>query len=276
MSAERRVLVLENLANLLDNYAYFLRDAGFEVYEAATLREANDHLDRLTFAACVVDLMLDDPVVHDTYEGTRLLDACEALAEGTQCLILSANPQPELAASLALRYKPVGYVNKAEVASGGARVLVGAVENACAVARETQKVVTKEIYPQLFGRGGEDSSIAEAKFVGELAPRGGAPVFERSAALVLRPLLPLFPTVRGGHAWRRVEGVGLQKAFWSKGLGEAITLTASRERDPSPVTDPLFQAETVGVRFVAERAADRDREEFTGRLPVSLQDPRAE
>jgi CheY-like chemotaxis protein len=265
-----RVLVLENVTEMLELYEVHLRRAGLEVKAVTTLDDAFAELDSRLYSVAVIDLMLNDPIDHGTYDGAHILDACAALNEGTQCIILSAQDSPKVAARLALRYVPFRYIEKAELI-GGVSILIEAVREAQAVALESARALPDAIYVQLFGRSGEDSAVSESNLLRELRPAGGPLAFRRAAALSLAPLLPIFPEIQKPSRWDRDSESGVfAKTFWSKGRGLPVLVRIGKSVASAGQATEILRRQAVGLEFVVAGVDSLTRGQFTGSLPESI------
>jgi ActR/RegA family two-component response regulator len=263
-----RVLILENDDFALEMYARHLKRAGFQPTQASGLLPAFDALERELFSVCVVDLNLDDPRTHGTYEGSKLLYACAELDEGTNCVIASGQDSPSTASELTKRYSPYTYIEKGQL-SGGVEILISAVRSAAEAADLDRNLSSENIYSQLFGQRGQDSFIAESRIVQFLSPKGGSATLRRSASFALAPLLPLREATGGSAFWHTDPESGVaSKEFWSKGLGRGLELSLSRVEFPD-VPDLLFKGAGSGF-YAAAREVTRERSAFEGLLPASV------
>ncbi|MEZ5204392.1 MAG: hypothetical protein R2701_08430 [Acidimicrobiales bacterium] len=269
-----RVLVLENIEDNLDLYVRRLRRAGFDVEGRTNLADALDAIDERTFAVCVIDLMLDDPRTHGTYDGAHLLAGAAHLNEGTSCIILSGQDRPGVAADLVLAYPVHSYVEKGSLSEQGSAVLVEAVQRAADDANLAVNAEANSVWIQMYGGAGVDSTIAETNLSGFLKPRGGISALKRSFALALDPLLPLFGRVAPSSRWDIDPSTGVaSKDFWSKGLGLGVQVLVSASDIDEPRDGEAYRNSSNGLTFVAVELPDQDRHEFSGTLPAELRRP---
>lgn len=267
-----RVLVLENRERTLDIYVRQLRAAGFEAEGHQTLDGALEALDERLFGVCVVDLMLDDPHSHDSHDGTHLLVAAAALDEGTQCIILSGQDRPEVAASIVSRVPVHSYIEKGTYSQKGPHVLEqGVVAAMRDVPADANSSVSK-VWAQMYGASGVDSSIAETNLTAFLSPKGGVSVLKRAFGFGLLPLLPLHGRIPSASPWTLDQATHVaSKSFWSKGLGHAVRVTVS-SNGVSEQPGEIHRAEHADLTFVAAIGEGR-RDQFAGMLPNGLRHP---
>lgn len=217
----KRVLVLENDSKQLDNYRRRLEREGFAVDASQDLGEAIDLAERRVFSAAVVDLMLEDPVRHDTYDGTLLLRALREIGDGTQAVVVSAQDDTELAWELQSEYPAFSYVRKSRLVREGFGLLVDRVTQAVAAVDPESFTSNDSLYIQLFGRHGEYSHFDENQMAAFFRPRGGPLLFRKELGLTLRALLPLCAPCTAAQVWAYDHPHGrATQSFWSKGLGD--------------------------------------------------------
>jgi ActR/RegA family two-component response regulator len=267
MVSARRVLILENDLLAGEMYASDFARHGLVPRSASTLSDAFDLLESELFSAAVVDLMLDDPHIHNTYDGEYALEACALLNEGTQCIIASAQDKKQIAARLGKKYGPFEYLDKEDIARDPA-LLTEAVLAATETFVPDTFTIASSVFLQLFGAAGVDSEINETNVVTVLEHPGRAQTFCRSASFALAPVLPLIPPTGSPATWAIANGV-CQKAFWSKGLGRSVEVVVSRTLDHDLAATALHAAEAQGTHFLVV-SSTRARGEFGGRLPQHL------
>ena len=238
------VLLLENDTFLLDQYAVALEGTGVIVEKATTLHAAFDFLERRLFGVCVVDLMLNDPISHDTHDGKYLLQACEELAEGTLSIVVSAQERTDVAASLGKQYRPFRYIDKKHVGED-LGILTTAVREASTDFMSSLGTASESTMAELVGLRGDDSAVAASRLRQFAGGSGGPVATEKLLGFAVRGLQPLCPLRKPSSVgWTYETGIA-KKVFWSKGLGHAVELSLSRNR--------ISDAEGECYRYEGER-----------------------
>ncbi len=100
-----RILLLEDESSILENYAYFLREAGAEVTAVRSLAVALTALGKGGFDCVVADILLADG------SGLELLAAVKRISPNTPVIMITGQPRVESAAE-AVRLGAFDYVPK--------------------------------------------------------------------------------------------------------------------------------------------------------------------
>jgi len=261
----RRVLVVEDDVKILDMVAGKVAAGGFEVEKAAGLAEATAKVDRRTYAAMIVDISLQGG--NDDKDGLALLTYANQLGEGTPVIMLTSNPDPQVAADAVQKMGAFRYFSKSSLASLGTQVLVDTVR--AAVSKDSLNLYqgASDIVESLCGR--VEAELWADRCLRAFKPKGGFVGLRSFLDGLLTAALPLRPLVTAAAEQRLAldELHQLMRGvFWSKGFGVGVEITVvaegHRERLGHQSQSALKEHGHAGLLGVVRARPDLAREEF--------------
>src|ERR1039457_2185797 len=112
--AKSKILLVDDEMSVRRPYSEFLRDEGFLVDEADSLQAAVRLSNDKTYHIALVDVILSrtDPGNRD---GLRVLQHIGSLGEGTVCIVVSQQEDPQLAADVVPEYGALRYLSKTKI-----------------------------------------------------------------------------------------------------------------------------------------------------------------
>lgn len=277
MSYKRRILVVENLSGLREQYMTGLEFAGFIVDSAASLQEAIDLVEAKTFHVALVDLMLNDPY-DTTKDGLEVLKKLRELGEGTKRIVLSGQDSPGTAADTITEYRADKYIQKIKILNEGMEYLVKEVSE-LAKSAEIKKYGDNSSIVSVLAGSDINPLVWADPFLRILKPKERANGFNQFLMRFCEPLVPLMPQ-RGVTLPLELhqESRFANGRFWSKGLGCPVELVVCRveeatellQKENNPVwkSKPLIKPyERYGLKGYAFALPNEvARSEFVGNL----------
>jgi CheY-like chemotaxis protein len=232
-SQKRRVLVVEDVADISDSYKFHLERAGFVVDVVDTRKEAIEALRAKSYDVALVDLSLKDDVTSKG--GLDVLDAINKLDEGTKAIVVSATP--EVKDSVASYDRGIsGFIMKGPI---------------------TSKEILQKIETALRGQQrpliGPFPSLAAYLAAPDVTPiwedhiqRAIGCGYEGMNKIIWKALSPYLPILRLRDGTSSLAPDKTRSAvsgmFWSKVRGHAIWFTAWGEKgSPVQSTDPAAE-----------------------------------
>jgi len=277
MKHERRVLLIEDMTGSRKTYTEVIQFAGYSVDAVATLEEAIWLLDRKTYHVAVVDITLD---VEDIYnrDGLTIIEYIFKLKEGTEAIILSGQPEVDVAVDAFERFNLVRYLKKSRLKRPAD--LTSAVDEAYNKCKIREFGDFGSAFQFLSGK--EDDMHWTCKSLEVLRPTVGVLGLSEFFERFLAPFTPLFP--RNGvlvpMSVNKPES-SVSGEFWSKLCGFAVSLVAypkqfsegvreNEDPDITPAKNLIFRYEKANVLGLAYTLPGCERNEFVKRMPDGL------
>lgn len=273
-----RILVVENNQNLCDDLAAFLREADYEVDAAYGAPQALERIRLRTYHLALVDLSLNDmgrepttPEDYSNLDGFGVIQAINALQEGTVPVVLSGHPATQVAADSLQVHGAKRFFAKQTIIDGGVSALQKMVKEVLASVRLIRFGGRRSILHFLSNDRDHDIWIDRA--VRALDPTyryDGLPRYMEAFFDDLEPLLPMQGVL---HPLAVAAESLMHGKFWSKALGapfQAFMANASRDWRQLALAGGYAWDESarikeynkLGVMGVAFATPERPREEF--------------
>jgi CheY-like chemotaxis protein len=221
-------------------------NAGFNVRLTGSRDEAFDAIRRQRFDGALVDLRLFESDSSNE-DGLEVLDRLHRLGEGTVSALLTAYGTFPIAAKVTREY--------------GAQILVkGTLAEFRPAVQSFLGDVVNARYPRKFGdvesawSGGDDSVVWSTRAKTTLTPRGD---YEATGSLLEELLLTCDPILERPHdkgLERLPDQPALSGLFWSRGVGEPVIVTVSRNDVETPVSKLLQWPATLEIHEELYRA----------------------
>lgn len=125
-AGQTNILIVEDDFDISDSFARFLRNAGYEVDEAASLKEAKERLFVRTYHVAVIDIMLAGPD-RKNRDGLRVADEIRQMGEGTLAIVVSQQEDTQVAADTIQNQGVYRYLSKVTIEQQGLDALSSAV-----------------------------------------------------------------------------------------------------------------------------------------------------
>lgn len=237
--SNKKVLLIEDIEGSRNTYAEIIRDGGFSVDAVGNLSDAIALISKKTYHVAVVDITLDEDDLYNR-DGLKVIQYLHDLKEGTESVILSGQPELEVAVEAFEKFGLVQYIEKRKLRK--TEDLISAVEKAY------MKAKIKHLGPfnsisSLFS-GTRNAASWEHDCLLALKPSEGMKGLSEFLKGFCKPLTPLLakkgsvsPT-EIDNARKRIFGT-----FWSKGIGSAVNLIIGPTEDASNLLEELSLAE---------------------------------
>lgn len=261
-----RVAILEDNEACSSGVKRICNNLGYETFQEYTPKESFALLQRLYFDLAVVDLNIeganeerfdDNPLAND-YENTGGVDVLKLLKRqgfGTKSIIVTANPDTQLAFRLGDRFEVLGYIKKQIDPMSGLK--------------EALREFSPEdgrIFPQVHSKafsshkGGVDHEVWYSGCLQALSPRDGANGLEALFKHVNAIIYPFYP--EKSCPYLKKDGVDLMRlSVWSLELGCPLELQVGGGASALTADGLVFDGEFSGVKVVISKT-ENSREEF--------------
>jgi CheY-like chemotaxis protein len=259
--SEYRVLVVEDDLDFSRHFARALREQGYAVDVANELNAALDLLNAKTYHAALVDIMLAGEHNRTNRDGLRVLRRLDELNEGTRAIVLSGQNEPQLSADTLQEYKAVQYLDKGNIRKQGIKLITDKMAEVLEGVRllrygkRSGKSKDEEIGALTFMSGGSNhEAVWIDQCLRSLKPAGGYVGLRQFFEAFCEPLAPLFPAATADRPMTvnsdQRFAVG---EFWTKALGQAISLYVRNVDDPPRDID---SNRTLGEMLSEHRASN--------------------
>jgi CheY-like chemotaxis protein len=272
MDTRKRVLVVEDIADMRATVVEVLERENLIVHSAATAEEAIAAAERRLYHLALIDISLAGKDDASDREGVLVLKRLRELGEGTQSLVLSGQRQDiPLVRDLLKDYGAVDYVAKWELQDKGNAFLVSKV-NEILRAQKIPGVPEWRDLTRVLTQGSSES-VFVSECLRLLEFKGGFDNLSRSLINACEHLVPLLIPISGELTLsrQRVSEV-FNGAFWSKGQGLAIDLLLfGKNVSPDAIDrewnlsaqEPLYSRTKAGLSVVIRERRDLTRDKFT-------------
>jgi CheY-like chemotaxis protein len=259
--SQYRVLVVEDDLDASGHFARALREQGYAVDIANDLKAAVNLINAKTYHGALVDIMLAGERDRTNRDGLQVLRRLAEMNEGTRSIVLSGQYEPQLSADTLQEYKAAQYLDKGNIRQQGTKLIT---EKMAEVLRDVRLLrygrrggkSKEEIGVLTFLSGG---STEEAMWIDRclrsLKPAGGYAGLRQFFETFCEPLLPLLPaTATAAPMSINTDHRVAVGDFWSKALGQAISLRVKNAGDGSAQSAADDQA--LGQLIVEHRGSD--------------------
>jgi CheY-like chemotaxis protein len=260
-----RVLIIEDDDSTRRMYARHLDlQGGYRVAAAASLAEALEALELMTYHVALVDIMLAGPKDTANRDGTAVLDRISELDEGTRAVVLSAQEEPQEVREFMKEHGAFDYLEKKDLLKTGISKLFEYIEAAAAESTVSADPSWDAVVGSLAGERNEVEFVSEV--MGKLKFGGGFENLQRTLIAATRHLAPLALPCDDGRGLCFSEDDGAMVAhFWSKGQGCSIeVILAGKGSDLAPAKGDgvLVNREKGGLSVRVERRGTEPRDAF--------------
>jgi len=270
MKDTKKVLFVEDDRELLDEYEEVISSPEYSVDVATDLPEALAKIKRKTYHVAVIDIGLDQ-ADHDNRDGIKIIEYLHGLGEGTRAVVISAQRNVEVLIDAYEKYEIAQYLEKRKVRRPSD--LRAAIEKAYSECRIRGYGAYGSVTSFLSGE--KNPTSWEHSCLRILRPAGGITglySFFSDFCGSYTPLLAKKAAATSPMQLRESEGC-VSGTFWSKGIGEAVSLVAypkdssvgksveeeMEQADSQQLHGTYEKANVTGVAFTLSRA---DREDF--------------
>ncbi len=263
-----RILVVEDIDTTRKAYVRNLKlEDGYRVDTAGDLAEATAAIDACTYHAALVDIMLAGEKDVANRDGVAVIQRLAALNEGTQAVVLSAQPEKQLIREFLKEYGAFDYLDKERLNDTGMDLMIEFVSNAIEASPVGNAPSWEAVVTALAGDRAEHEFVSQ--IMSGLSFGGGFENLTRSLGSTVRHLLPLLPPqARNTGLVLDHERAGFVAQYWSKGQGCAIEIgvfgkTGTRTERPGTLDDAvLIRHEKAGLHVVVTRLPRASRDEY--------------
>ncbi len=258
----KRILIVENIDSLRQQYVTGLELADFAVDSAADLQTALELIEAKTFHVALVDLMLNDPR-DPTLHGLEILQKLQTLGEGTRAIVISGQDSPGVSVNTVTEYGAINYIPKEDMIDKGMAYLVEEISQLLASV-EIKKYGTKSDIVSILAGPDVRSVVWVDPILRILKPADGFKGLNEFLKHFCDPLAPLMPQHDVSPPLIFQEEKRLASGrFWSKGLGLPVELVICHadegderlriENNPvwksTPLRKPYKNSKLVGYIF---------------------------
>jgi ActR/RegA family two-component response regulator len=226
MNAQKRVLIVEDEKSLLRTYVDIASSAGYAVAGVSNMKEAIAAIYNNSYHVAIVDIQLNGEGEHEgqdyNRDGLSIIEYLHNLGEGTEIIILSALNEVEVAIQAYERFGIAQYLRKRKAKK--ASDIIAAIDRAYEKCRLNEYGNHNSITSFLAG---SNVMSWEHKCLSILHPTEGMKGLNAFFVELCKPFTPLLPRKSTDIPMGVDENKNcVTGEFWSKGIGQAISLTA--------------------------------------------------
>ncbi len=275
MDKKPRILVVEDVDTFRESHIDNLERENYTVAGAGSLAEARETLEKRSYHAALVDIMLGGEKDLANRDGVKVLEVLRDLDEGTQPIVVSAQPEKQRVRDFLKDYGAFDYLDKRALASGGIQVLLQMVKSAVEASSAGKDLSWDELDVPLAAGMSERFFVTDC--LSRLQFKGGFEHFSRSLLTVGKHLSPLL--VPQGKERAMLFDATLKAfrgMFWSKGQGLAIELLIGgtqlepdiRRTLPQSTSQLIYSREKAGLAILVLSNADAKPGDFVKPKPA--------
>ncbi len=270
MKQDKRVLLVEDNRDLLNEYEEIVSSAGYSVDLAHDLAGAIQMVNEKTFHVAIIDIQLDPDDEHNQ-DGLAVLERLRELDEGTEAIILSGQPKLDVAIDAYEKFKIVHYLEKRK--SKRPSDITGAVDKAFQQCNLRYYGPYRSLSGLLSDQ--KDAMSWEYECLSVLKPSAGIKGFHSFLMDFCGPYVPLLQKKSTSIPMRVAEADRtLSGEFWSKSIGKGVLLIAypeelRKEKEPllrldeaRSIHHTYEKSNLIGLAFTLSNV---DREQFVER-----------
>lgn len=203
--------------------------------------EAFEAIDKYYFPVAIIDLNLEGPLPLDWSNtgGIKVIEKLRNLDFGTKIIVVSANPETELAFSLHKEFNIFDYVQKGNSINSFSH-LMAVIDSAI---DESEIQLPKPIMFSFLGASGADKEVLESNILSYLNVKGGSNTLENIAQKVLAYVYPWRLKENSKFILDKVNKYAFT-SFWSYLRAERVGVILCNENNavrPSKCFDDIEQ-----------------------------------
>ena len=235
MSADRRILVVEDTDQAREAFTNALRLQGHYVDSARNLDEALRAIEATSYHVALVDIKLAGQRDHTNQDGLLVLRRLQELEEGTAAIVLSGQDSRALVRDTWKEYGARDYIDKDEIETFDEviRIINLALDDS------TLKLLPlrKTLLGLLFTDSGTETMAIKA--VGLNGYPGLRSLFEALCEPILPCLVPVGLEPGDSPAMIDEEQALVTIVLWSKAIGEAVLVVVAKDGGTGCVVSDL-------------------------------------
>jgi len=286
MDKRKRLLVVEDIANMRDAWCAAFRLEEFRTDGAANLNDARRAIDRTSYHVALVDIMLAGPRDVSDRGGVGVIEYLHALREQTQCVVISGQSDDiTLVRDLLKDFAIFDYIEKKNVKTKGNDFVIERVKAAADLSRLSQPLKWDALARSLLADTSADGRAffavehrAVSSWMSALEFRGGFENFSNSLVALCQHLVPLVPHQAAASLLNYRDGLGaLTGLYWSKGQGIAVELIvhgrnlsreAVRAHSHLDEKNVLYERTKADLTAIAVARTESGRNMYSDALPA--------